>query len=265
SQAAAHISGICGLIISANPHLTAQEVKNLLYSTASDLGATGRDNYYGYGLADAYRAVSTACGSVVYSPANTILSANTIDMYLPEDSVVINIYNTGVDTLIVTGTSVSDLRCTADIINSNNTYKIRFRIDANSFSNANDSYLIQSLIYSNAGTDTVLIYVHTSQTLKILTDEVFVLILDPDDNFKTVRETSTNYFKNFEYSLSNIPAGRYYLAAGTDKNNNNSLGDIAGEYIGFYPLFTDRKKIVVEPNIKLSGLNFEIFKTASGF
>lgn len=57
SMAAPVITGIISLIYSANPNLTADQVINILYSCATDIGARGRDNETGYGCADAYECV----------------------------------------------------------------------------------------------------------------------------------------------------------------------------------------------------------------
>jgi subtilisin family serine protease len=53
-------AGVGALVMSANPGLSGADVENLLYSTAKDLGAAGRDPYYGYGRVDAARAVAAA-------------------------------------------------------------------------------------------------------------------------------------------------------------------------------------------------------------
>ncbi|MBP7652755.1 S8 family serine peptidase [Candidatus Dependentiae bacterium] len=262
SQAAAHISGICGLILSVKPGISSAELKNILYSNALDLGDSGKDNYYGYGLADSYKCLVSASNSINSSAAKMILSSSKIDLYLPEDSAVIKIYNAGVDTLTITNITVSDSKCSAAVTKQTLPIEIKISVDKNNFSSAVDSYIMFAVISSNSGDDSITVIVHTDQLNRILTDEVYVLLMDPDNNFQTVKETSTDYFKNFEYSISNIPAGRYYLVAGTDKNSNNILGDAAGEYIGYYPLLTDRKKIVIEPNDKFSGLDFELFQTS---
>jgi len=55
SMAAPYVSGIAALLIADGS--SPNEVKNRLTSTAVDLGASGRDNYYGYGLVDAYGAL----------------------------------------------------------------------------------------------------------------------------------------------------------------------------------------------------------------
>ena len=57
SMATPHVSGVAALIWSSNPGLTSAQVRNLLDSTAQDLGVNGRDNLYGYGLVRADLAV----------------------------------------------------------------------------------------------------------------------------------------------------------------------------------------------------------------
>jgi len=58
SLAAAHVSGIVALLLERQPDLTPDSVRNILFSTAVDLGPKGRDDQFGAGRADAYRAVS---------------------------------------------------------------------------------------------------------------------------------------------------------------------------------------------------------------
>lgn len=56
SMAAPHVTGTAALVIANGNGLINDEVRSRLQSTAEDLGMEGRDNLYGYGLVDAYRA-----------------------------------------------------------------------------------------------------------------------------------------------------------------------------------------------------------------
>jgi hypothetical protein len=40
-----------------NPHISVEEIKQIIYETAYDLGDSGEDNSYGWGMVDAYEAV----------------------------------------------------------------------------------------------------------------------------------------------------------------------------------------------------------------
>jgi len=59
------VAGICALMLSANPDLTAREVKDILRSTADKIGSpseyvNGRSEKYGYGRVNADKAVAEA-------------------------------------------------------------------------------------------------------------------------------------------------------------------------------------------------------------
>jgi len=56
SAAAPHVAGIAAQIWSSNPHLTRNELYQVLTSTAVDLGDVGPDNVYGHGRIDALAA-----------------------------------------------------------------------------------------------------------------------------------------------------------------------------------------------------------------
>jgi subtilisin family serine protease len=53
-------AGVAALVMSARPDLSGAQVESLLYSTAVDLGAAGRDPVFGYGRVDAAAAVRAA-------------------------------------------------------------------------------------------------------------------------------------------------------------------------------------------------------------
>jgi subtilisin family serine protease len=57
SFAAAYVSGVAALVFQRAPALKPDAVRQLLQSTAKDLGPRGRDRQYGAGLVDAYRAI----------------------------------------------------------------------------------------------------------------------------------------------------------------------------------------------------------------
>jgi subtilisin family serine protease len=59
SFSAAYISGLAALMMARKPELAPAEVRAILIKTARDLGLPGRDDLFGAGEADAYRAVTT--------------------------------------------------------------------------------------------------------------------------------------------------------------------------------------------------------------
>ncbi len=62
SMAGPFIAGVVALMLEANPNLTVDDVKKLLYKHAIDLGAPGKDNDYGWGVVNVYETVKEAYG-----------------------------------------------------------------------------------------------------------------------------------------------------------------------------------------------------------
>ncbi|CAM4520217.1 type VII secretion-associated serine protease mycosin [Paenibacillus endophyticus] len=60
SMASPHVAALAGLIRSVNPELSNEEVMELMRTSASDLGAKGKDDYFGYGEIDIVRALQAA-------------------------------------------------------------------------------------------------------------------------------------------------------------------------------------------------------------
>ena len=56
------VAATVALMMSANPGLSNTKIESLLYSTATDLGAAGRDIYYGYGRVNAAAAAQAVLG-----------------------------------------------------------------------------------------------------------------------------------------------------------------------------------------------------------
>ena len=64
SFAAPVAAGVAALTMAARPSLKSTEVESILFTASVDLGAAGRDPYYGYGRVDAARSVSMALSYV---------------------------------------------------------------------------------------------------------------------------------------------------------------------------------------------------------
>jgi subtilisin len=96
SMATPHVAGTAALVLSSNEAAwqpygftngdgtwTSTEVTKVLIGTADDLGATGKDNLYGYGIVDADHAALTplpppVIKEKIYSPTATIITRGTI-------------------------------------------------------------------------------------------------------------------------------------------------------------------------------------------
>lgn len=58
SMAAPHVAGAAAMVLSNNPHLTPDEVRNILLNSADDVDIEGKDTESGYGRLNVYRAIT---------------------------------------------------------------------------------------------------------------------------------------------------------------------------------------------------------------
>lgn len=68
SMATPHVSAVAALVWSSNPGASNVEIRQVLQQTAQDLGAAGRDVYYGYGLVQAKAAIDALGGGGSNNP-----------------------------------------------------------------------------------------------------------------------------------------------------------------------------------------------------
>lgn len=62
SMASPHVAALAGLIRTLNPLLSNVQVMEIMRQSATDLGEPGKDDYFGYGEIDVYRALTMAAG-----------------------------------------------------------------------------------------------------------------------------------------------------------------------------------------------------------
>jgi subtilisin family serine protease len=81
SMACPHVSGLACLVWSANPDLTNDEVRDVIESTADDLGPVGWDEDFGYGRVNAFNAVDEAMNVDIPGDANDDGVVNVDDLF----------------------------------------------------------------------------------------------------------------------------------------------------------------------------------------
>jgi subtilisin family serine protease len=81
SAACPQVSGVAALMLSLNPNLTEQSLKNILHNTAYPMGPVGFDNTYGYGRLDAQKAIQSAMPPI--NGPNSICTTGTYTVVNP--------------------------------------------------------------------------------------------------------------------------------------------------------------------------------------
>ncbi|MDX2248447.1 MAG: S8 family serine peptidase [Bacteroidia bacterium] len=117
SAACPVVAGVAALVVSVNPALTLTDVKNILYTTAIDMGTAGFDNSYGNGRVNALGAVQAAGGGgggdtqdpsvpTNLAASNTTQTSTDLTWTASTDNVGVTGYNVFVDG-ILDGTTAS--------------------------------------------------------------------------------------------------------------------------------------------------------------
>lgn len=77
SFATPNVSGVVALIRARYPTWTNQQVVDRLIATSDDLGSRGKDNRFGYGRVNAFRAVGGSPAAVAAQPSDSLEANNT--------------------------------------------------------------------------------------------------------------------------------------------------------------------------------------------
>jgi len=97
SMACPHVAGTAALVMASNPGMGHIAVRDLLVSTAEDLGDEGWDTWYGYGLVDAYAAAGatdTEPPAQVQGVTVTTVSSTQLDLsWSPNSETDLDHYN----------------------------------------------------------------------------------------------------------------------------------------------------------------------------
>ncbi len=270
SMASPHVAGLASLLLAVDPNLTADQLFTLITTHTEDLGAAGRDDQFGNGLIDPLAALRAASNSVPIGPVlraapsgvnfgdtTTATSVQlvddgvgTVNIDVPGTSVA---YAAGGPTGWLGGTFVTSAGGTISHDRLDLTVD-RTGIAAGSYTatvtiattNANSFDVTVSMGVAGAGSS----------------DTVFVLLVD-GTTFDTVFQAETTEAQNWQFHLdatsqAPIANGSYLLVAGTDRNNDNVIGD-DGELFGIWPNSDSPQAVAVDSQSQVtSGLDFAL-------
>ena len=139
-------AGVAALMMSANPRLDSKTIQSLLFSTAVDLGAPGRDPYYGYGRVDAAKGVAAAFSYVTQADTTPPVASITSPSASSTVSGLVPVNVTATDNVGVTHV---DLKVNNTIVASDTTAPFGFSWDSSSVPNGMAS--LTALAYDAAG------------------------------------------------------------------------------------------------------------------
>ncbi|WIT13018.1 S8 family serine peptidase [Paucibacter sediminis] len=145
SMATPVVAGVIGLMMSAQPSLSNSKVESLLYSTSTDLGAAGRDSYYGYGRVNAAAAVRAAVSATA---ADTL--APSVSIGSPASGTTVSgQVNVSVNATDNVGVSRVELRVNGNTLATDTSAPYAFTWDSTKL--ANGSHTLSAYAVDAAG------------------------------------------------------------------------------------------------------------------
>jgi len=260
SMATPHVAGVIALMKAVNPQLTPDQFDSLLASGAitDELGATGRDNQFGYGLIDAYKAVTMAANIIgkPLPPTPSLLSSvpQALNFGGILSALTLKITNAGGGDLRIQtiASDRSDLQITPAQIDANGlgTYNVTLQRGA-----TNGTYQANINVSSNAGNLTVPVIWNVGNYRAGNAGRQYILLVDSKtgDTVKMLAGESSD--GHYPYQFNNVAAGTYQILSGNDSNNDDFICD-AGESCGAYLTTSQPADIKVSQNI--SNVNFVV-------
>ncbi len=247
SMASPHVAGLAALMKSVYADLDPATFDSLLQngSLTNDAGTAGRDNTYGFGIADALKAVQAAQalaagGGTPELPASIVASPSTISLGASA-STTLTISNQGGGQPAVASITASSNWLSATAFSTDGAGLGSYQISVNR-NGLSDGFYLADLVFNFDGATSI--SVRVSMTVGQLSTngslaELFFLVYDPIAE-QVIQQVQGSADGNggINYAFTNVASGQYILYAGTDIDNDGFICN-AGEGCGKYPNIGD--------------------------
>lgn len=264
SMAAPHVAGVMALMKAVYPQLSPDQVDALLQngSLTDDLGAAGRDDIYGHGLINAFKAVQVATELASGSEprpaeADVMASPGEVNLgYLSTASVTLANYGGG--TPRVSSVGVSDLWLTvaAETVDEYGLGEYTIVVDRQHLvTGVYQGEIIFSLDDGATVVVSVSIQVNSAASEGTL-GRTYVLLIDSHTGDLVDQAVIEGGTGSAAYAFEEVAAGEYRIVAGSDIDADNYICTF-GETCGKYP-YMDHPQNVGVSGVDVTGVDFTV-------
>ncbi len=271
SMAAPHVAGVAALMRAVYPSLTPADFDSLLSQglITNEAGESGRDDIYGHGIIDAYKATREALllaqgGTIPLIPANIQLSPQQLNLGYDATG-EFSIINTGeVSASIVSiTTNTSWISVATKSIDSNKLGTYQISINRNGLS---DGFYSGSVNFTTSIPSTLSLLV----TINVGTGSndsnignISVYLFDSSLTYVASVSITDIGGGRYSYSFENVAKGEYFVIAGSDIDYDKNICQL-GENCGTYPVINAIEKVVIDEN-NLNNINFVVDILSSSY
>jgi len=258
SMATPVVAGVAALMKAVRPGLTPGEFDMLLVQgrLTDDLGLPGRDDSFGNGLINAYKAVSSALDlendTSTPLPPRLDISPAVLDFGATLSSMSFSLSNGGDGELAIIGLEVSAGWLTLDPVDLTAGGQGTYQLQANRNGLAPGLYQAQVIVDSSAGNGQLSVRLQVSDT-EVTVDagtHFIILVNAATGDILQSRELRAGNGQ-YPFSLDGLAAGEYLVRAGTDHDNNLLICD-GGEACGAYPALNSVQPLRVDRNRQIT-------------
>jgi serine protease len=250
SMASPHVAGVAALMKSVHPGLTPEEFDSLLASGAitDDKGPPGRDDQYGYGLIDAYRAVEAARSLAAGGTTAALLASTSVLVFEGDElEQVVDMRTVGNGAIVITGVQTTEpwLSATPRQVDGNGIGRYTISVDRGSLPDG----VYRGFVEFATDQDTavkVQVNMRVGEFVPVgNAGYLYVLLIDANLGAVTMVGQGAAVEGQYAYHFDDVPIGDYYIAAGSDINNDTYVCE-RGESCGFYPSIGEEAVVRVD-------------------
>ena len=236
SMAAPHVAGVFALMRSVNATLSAKDIEALLSrgDITDDVGTSGRDGDYGYGLINAQRAVDAAlnlAGEDNPAVAAITASTNLISFGGALTNLTLGINRAGSGQLSVTRVEASEpwLSVSPSEVDADGLGVYSVTIDRGLLGDGVNSGEIT--VFSSENTLRVSVLATGGSATVSDLGRIYILLIDDTTEQVVAEASALPSSGDYTFDFGEVPAGTYQIYAGTDLDNDFLICD-PGEACG---------------------------------